>query len=185
MDLGSFATEKGNASEPLKKTRLCHHFLHSVCKNWHSGPQFDRKKVQENRSVHDFGSEKQDRYRVCNSSLSISGQCECPEDQTTVSKDTPRWKPTTITFECFHRVYAQINNIFQRASPFIGDRTFRARMYLESMTLDLAMNHLGAIEIHPQINKILGEDTLGYSIITRYLEKQSFPNSSEVAEEET
>jgi hypothetical protein len=47
------------------------------------------------------------------------------------------------------------------------------------------MKHLGAVEIHPEINKVLGEGTVGYSIITRYLQLQSLSHSSEVAEEET
>jgi hypothetical protein len=58
-------------------------------------------------------------------------------------------------------------------------------MDLESMRIYLAMNDLEAVEIHTQINKILREDTVGYSIITRHLQKQSFPGFSEAAEKET
>jgi hypothetical protein len=47
------------------------------------------------------------------------------------------------------------------------------------------MNHLGAIEIHAQINKVLGEETVGYSTITQYVQKHGCPDSSEAAEEET
>jgi hypothetical protein len=65
----------------------------------------------------------------------------------------------------------------------MGDRTFRARMHRESITLYLAMKLLGAVEIHAQTNKVFGEGTVRYSTITRYLRKQSFPHSSEVAEE--
>jgi hypothetical protein len=57
-------------------------------------------------------------------------------------------------------------------------------MDLESITLYLTMKHLGALEIHAEINNVLGQSTVGYSTITGYLEKQSFPHSSESAEEE-
>jgi hypothetical protein len=50
-------------------------------------------------------------------------------------------------------------------------------MDFESITLYFAMNHLGTVEIHTEINKILGEDTVGYSIIIRYLRKQSCSHS--------
>jgi hypothetical protein len=57
-------------------------------------------------------------------------------------------------------------------------------MDLESITLSLAMKYLGALEIHAEINSVLGQDTVGYSTITRYLRKRSFPHSSESGEEE-
>jgi hypothetical protein len=82
-------------------------------------------------------------------------------------------------------VYLKINNILKRASPSIGDRTFQARMDLESLTLYLAMNHPVAVKIHAQINKVRGKDMVGYLIITRYLQKQSVPHSWELAERET
>jgi hypothetical protein len=47
------------------------------------------------------------------------------------------------------------------------------------------MKHLGAVKIHAEINKVLGKVTLGYSIITQFLQKQRFPDSAEVAEEAT
>jgi predicted transcriptional regulator len=59
-----------------------------------------------------------------------------------------------------------------------------ARIYLESITFCLAMEHLGALEIHAEINSVLGQGTVGYSTITRYLRKRSSPHSSESAEEE-
>jgi hypothetical protein len=76
------------------------------------------------------------------------------------------------------------NGIVKLTSPDIGDSKLTARMDLESITLYLAMKHLGAVEIHAEINKVLGERTVGYSAITWYLRKQSFPHSSEAAEEE-
>jgi hypothetical protein len=42
-------------------------------------------------------------------------------------------------------------------------------MDLESIKLYLAVKHLGALEIHPEINSVLGRCTVGYSTITRYL----------------
>jgi hypothetical protein len=57
-------------------------------------------------------------------------------------------------------------------------------MDLESITLYLAMNHFGALEIHAEINNVLGKDPVGYSTITRYLRKRNFPHSSGSAEEE-
>jgi hypothetical protein len=56
-------------------------------------------------------------------------------------------------------VYVKINSIFKRASPFISDCTFRARMELESIPLYLAKNHLGAVAILAQINEVLEDDT--------------------------
>jgi hypothetical protein len=40
------------------------------------------------------------------------------------------------------------------------------------------------LAIHAEINSILGEGTIGYSTVTRYLRKQSFPNASHLAPEE-
>jgi hypothetical protein len=57
-------------------------------------------------------------------------------------------------------------------------------MDLEPITLYLAMKHLGALEIHAEINSVLGQGTVGYSTITRYLRKRSLPRSSEPAEDE-
>jgi hypothetical protein len=57
-------------------------------------------------------------------------------------------------------------------------------MDLKSITLDLAMKHLGTLEIHVEINNVLGQGTVGYSTLTRYLRRRSFPHSSESAEEE-
>jgi hypothetical protein len=57
-------------------------------------------------------------------------------------------------------------------------------MDLESITLYLTMKHLGALEIHAEINNVLGQGTVGYSTRTRYLRKQSFPHSSDSAEEQ-
>jgi hypothetical protein len=53
-----------------------------------------------------------------------------------------------------------------------------------AFTLYLAMKHLGAVEIHVEINKALGERIVGYSTITRYLRKHNFLDPSEVAEDE-
>jgi hypothetical protein len=55
-------------------------------------------------------------------------------------------------------------------------------MDLESTLLYLAIKHLGAVEIHAEINKILGEGIVGDSTITQYLQKQIVPNSSQVVE---
>jgi hypothetical protein len=81
-------------------------------------------------------------------------------------------------------VYIKINISFERRSPSASEQTCRARIDLESITLDLAMKHLRAVEIHAEINTVLGEGTIGYSTITWHLRKQSFPHSSESAEGE-
>jgi hypothetical protein len=56
-------------------------------------------------------------------------------------------------------------------------------MDLESITLYLNKKHLSAVVIHAEINSVLGEGTIGYSTITRYLRKQSFANASPLAPE--
>jgi hypothetical protein len=48
----------------------------------------------------------------------------------------------------------------------------------------LNKKHLSVVEIHTEINSILGEGTIGYSTVTRYLRKQSFANASHLAPEE-
>jgi hypothetical protein len=58
-------------------------------------------------------------------------------------------------------------------------------MDLESITLYLAMKHVGAVEIQAEINRVLEEGNVGYSIRARFLRKQSFPHSSDATEEET
>jgi hypothetical protein len=58
-------------------------------------------------------------------------------------------------------------------------------MDLELITLDLNNKHLSAVAIHAEINSVLGECTIGYSTITRYLRKQSFANASHLAPEES
>jgi hypothetical protein len=57
-------------------------------------------------------------------------------------------------------------------------------MDLESITLYLNKKHLSAVVIHTEINSVLGESTIGYSTVTRYLRKQSFANASYLAPEE-
>jgi hypothetical protein len=57
-------------------------------------------------------------------------------------------------------------------------------MDLESVNLYLKKKHLSAVAIHAEINSILGEGTTGYSIVTRYLRKQSFAHASHLAPEE-
>jgi hypothetical protein len=81
-------------------------------------------------------------------------------------------------------MYIKINISFERRSPSATERRVKAGIDLESITLYFAMNHLGAIEIHAEINDVLGQGTAGYSTITMYLRKRSFPHSSESAEEE-
>jgi hypothetical protein len=54
-------------------------------------------------------------------------------------------------------------------------------MDLESITLYLNKKHLSAVAIHAEINSVLGEGTIGYSTITRYLRKQRFANASHLA----
>jgi hypothetical protein len=50
--------------------------------------------------------------------------------------------------------------------------------------LYLNKKHLSAVTIHAEINSVLGEGTIGYSIVTRYLRKQSFADASHLAPEE-
>jgi hypothetical protein len=57
-------------------------------------------------------------------------------------------------------------------------------MDLESITLYLNKKHLSSVTIHTEINSILGESTIGYSTVTRYLRKQSFANASHLAPEQ-
>jgi UDP-3-O-[3-hydroxymyristoyl] glucosamine N-acyltransferase len=57
-------------------------------------------------------------------------------------------------------------------------------MDLESIMFYPALKHLGALEVHAEINNVLGQESTGYSTITRYLRKRSFPHSSESAEAE-
>jgi hypothetical protein len=51
-------------------------------------------------------------------------------------------------------------------------------MDLESIMLYLNKRHLSAVAIHAEINSVLGENTIGYSTVTRYLRKQCFANAS-------
>jgi hypothetical protein len=51
-------------------------------------------------------------------------------------------------------------------------------MDLESIVLCLNKKDLAGIEIHPKINHVLGECTIGYSTVTDCLRKQSFGDSS-------
>jgi hypothetical protein len=57
-------------------------------------------------------------------------------------------------------------------------------MDLESITLYLNKKHLSAVAIHAEINSVLGESMIGYSIVTRYLRKQCFANASHQVPEE-
>jgi hypothetical protein len=81
-------------------------------------------------------------------------------------------------------MYMKINISFERRSPSTSERTLRAGMDLESITLYLAMKHLEPLGIHAEIDNALGQGTVGYSMITRYLRKRSFPHSSASVEEE-
>jgi hypothetical protein len=81
-------------------------------------------------------------------------------------------------------VYIKINISFERRLPSTSEPALKARMDLESITLYLAMKHLGALEIHAEINNVLGQGNVRYSTLTRHLRKRSFPHSSESAEEE-
>jgi hypothetical protein len=51
-------------------------------------------------------------------------------------------------------------------------------MDLESITLSLNKKHLSAVAIHAENNSVLGEGTLGYSTVIRFVRKQSFVNAS-------
>jgi hypothetical protein len=46
------------------------------------------------------------------------------------------------------------------------------------------MKHLSVLEIHAEINSVLGQGTVGYLTITRHVQKQSFTHYSESADEE-
>jgi hypothetical protein len=61
----------------------------------------------------------------------------------------------SIIFGRLDGVCVKINSILKRASPSIGDRSSKARMDLESITLYLTIKHLGGAEIHAEINKVL------------------------------
>jgi hypothetical protein len=100
-----------------------------------------------------------------------------------VRENTLHSKPMNIISGRIHPVYLKINISFERRLPSTSERTLRARMDLESITLYLAMKHLGAPKIHAEINNVLGQGTVGYSSITGYLRRRSFPHSSQSAEE--
>jgi hypothetical protein len=53
-------------------------------------------------------------------------------------------------------------------------------MDLESIVLSLDEKNLAPAEGRTEINHVLGEGTIGYSTVTRYLRKQSFADSSTV-----
>jgi hypothetical protein len=89
---------------------------------------------------------------VVTSPLSIWRPWECSEHYTTVCENTACFKPKSIPFGRLHRVSVKINSIFHRGSPFIGNRAFKVRMDLQSISVDLAMKHLEAIKIHAQMN---------------------------------
>jgi hypothetical protein len=59
-------------------------------------------------------------------------------------------------------VNAEINASLRPTSVFRGDGTLKARTDPESTALDVAMNHLGAAEIQSEVNKALGQSTMGY-----------------------
>jgi hypothetical protein len=51
-------------------------------------------------------------------------------------------------------------------------------MNFESIVLYFNKNNLATVEIHAEINHVLGEGTIGYSTVTHHLRKQSFADSS-------
>jgi hypothetical protein len=51
-------------------------------------------------------------------------------------------------------------------------------MDLESIVLYLNKKDLAAVEIRTEIKHVLGEGTIGYLTVTRYLHKESFTDSS-------
>jgi hypothetical protein len=57
-------------------------------------------------------------------------------------------------------------------------------MDLESIKLHLNKKHLLVVAIPAEINSVLGEVTIGYSTVTRYLRKQSFTNAPHLAPED-
>jgi hypothetical protein len=57
-------------------------------------------------------------------------------------------------------------------------------MDLESIVLYLNMKALVVVEIHTEINHVLGEDTIGYSTVTRELRMHSFADSSTLRPED-
>jgi hypothetical protein len=75
----------------------------------------------------------------------------------------------SITCGRLHPVYLKIHISFERKSPSTSERTLKARIDLESITLYLAMKHLGALEIWAEINNVLGQGTVGDSTTTRCL----------------
>jgi hypothetical protein len=57
-------------------------------------------------------------------------------------------------------------------------------MDLESIMPYLNEKDLTAVEIHTEINHVLGEGTIGYLTVTRYLRKQNFADSSTLSPED-
>jgi hypothetical protein len=58
------------------------------------------------------------------------------------------------------------------------------KMDLESIVLYFNKKDLAAIEIHAEINGVLGEGTIRYSTVARHLRKQSFADSSTLSPED-
>jgi hypothetical protein len=68
----------------------------------------------------------------------------------------------SITSGRLHRVCLKINISFERRPTSTSKQTLRATMDLESITLYPATKHFRALEIHAEINNVLGQDTVGY-----------------------
>jgi hypothetical protein len=82
----------------------------------------------------------------------------------------------TFTFPEF--IGPEVRKLISGRAKSIGICTFRVKMNLESIVLYFNKKDLAAVEIHTEINHILGEGTIGCSTVTRYLCKQSFADSS-------
>jgi hypothetical protein len=79
-----------------------------------------------------------------------------------------------MTFAFPQLMCLEVRKIILRTARSIGTYTFRVKMDLESTVLYLNKKDLAAVEIHTKIDHVFGEDTVGYSTVTRYLHKQSF-----------
>jgi hypothetical protein len=72
----------------------------------------------------------------------------------------------------------EIRKIIERKANSMGTCTLKVKIDLEPVVLSLNKKDLETVEIHAEINHILGEDAIVYSTVMRYLRKQSFADSS-------
>jgi hypothetical protein len=117
-------------------------------------------------------------YEVLNPPLSICSFSNCQEVETFSLETLFCSIPICVTFAFPEPMRLEIRKFIERIAKSVGTCTLKIKMGLGSIMLYLNKKDLAAIEIHTEINHALGEGTLGYSTVTRYLGKQNFGDSS-------